>query len=480
MAAAALVVFVVLRGLGLERFALEARWLPAKMHKIPSAATVLVFAAAILSLAALAVHSNLRRFRPLTGALLAGAVLLQVTTTLRYGTWVASGPVRTPSFKAISSVQQQRLSFWGPSGDWSRLLIREHLERAFLEPALARVCRKFAIVTSVEQAYERMARERSIDHVLVENYPASEAEAGELPAANAGLDLVILKYSSFNNFRFDVTCAAPAFFVFSYPYCERWTAQVNGHKTPVYRANAIEQAVRLGAGRSEVEFRYWSRPAVAGSALSCLGLSSIALGLFSGRRFGLLRRLAIVATPCACALVFFLWYHSLYEGGNLGTDYAWTSRDIQRHLSSQHNVAYGKKTSMSAKEPVVYSEHNSLGVDGQRNPSHGFITDFQECAWWQVDLGQAQPIGEIVLYKRAGGYKKCSLPLDVMISADEKRWFLAHTAREESGGTHWRIRLQDVIARYVRIQTQHRGYLALAEVEVYGSLKAADPQEATR
>jgi hypothetical protein len=475
VAAAALTLFIVLRSLGLERFALEVRWQPAKMHKIPSTATILFFATGIASLLSLAFYNSLRRLRPLTGGFLAGAVLLQVAVMLRYGTWVAPSPLRTPTFEVLSRAQQQRLSFWGPSGDWSRLLISEHLERTFLEPTLARVCRKFTVVSSREEAYERMAGERSIDRLLVENYQAGAAKAGPPPAVAVSRDFVRLKYGSFNNFRFDVKCAAPAFFVFSYPYCERWTAYINGQKVPVYRANAIEQAVRLLAGQSEVEFRYWSWLAIAGSGLSGLGLVSIALVLFSGLHARLLRGLAIVATPCACTLAFFVWYHSLYEGGNLGTNYAWTSELIRPHLSSDHNLAYGKRTSMSTGGAVPYSEHNSLGVDGQRDPRHGFITDLQERAWWQVDLGQAKPLAEIFLYKRAARYKRCTLPFDVMVSKDEKRWFLVDTVTQEGGRPHWRIRLEGISARYIRIQTQEPGCLALAEVEVYGPADAELP-----
>lgn len=445
------------------------RYSPAKLNEIPVVVIVLTVAFGLASLAAIVLYCSSHRFRLVAGVVLITAVFFQVTATLRYGTWVAAAQVKTPTFETISRAQRQRLSFWGPSGDWSRSLIEEHLQQTFLEPTLARVCPKYTLVTSHKEAYEHMARERAIDYVFVENYPATEASDGLSDSDAKCVDRVELKYNSFNNAKFEVTCAQPAFFVFSYPYSERWRGYVDKKSVPIYRCNGIEQTIWLPAGRHTVEFRYWSWPAIMGAVLSCLAVLSIALFLLTGLRPKLLRRSAMVMAPCFCTLALLIWYHSLYQGANIGTDWLWTSKDVQPHLLSCYNLAYGKTTTMSTKgAPKSYSRVSSLGVDGQRDPRYGFITNFQERAWWQVDLGRAEPIAEIVFYKQGGRYKKCSLPFDIIVSPDGKHWSLVQTIRKKTGGDHWRIRLQGVAARYIRLQTRYRGCLALAEVEIYG------------
>ena len=117
---------------------------------------------------------------------------------------------------------------------------------------------------------------------------------------------------------------------------------------------------------------------------------------------GMLRRSAMVAALCVCVGALLVWYHSLYCGGNIGTNYEWTSKDIEPHLSSRHNLAYGKKTIMSSyshHQSYLYLHGSARGVDGQRE-QHGFSTDAREKAWWVVDLGQVETIAEIVLYNK--------------------------------------------------------------------------------
>lgn len=477
LAIVALVLLVIVNSFPPSVFEFQggyARYSPAKMHNIPAMVTVLTITCGLASLAALVLLNTLRHFRTAAAVILVAAVFVQVTATLRYGTWVVSGQKRVPTYKKMRTEQLKRLAYQGYEGDWSKIVL-EHQRRTFVEPTLARVCRKYTVFGSRKEVYERMARERSIDHIFVENYPAAELKTGTSALDSMGIDSVKLKYNSFNNQKFDVMCVQPAFFVFSYPYSKRWQAYVNGQRAPVYRANGIEHAILLPAGNSEVEFRYWSWPALAGTAISCLVLLSMTLSVLVTLRPGLFRRLVMIGVSCLCVIAFLMWYRSLYWGGNIGTNYTWTSEAIVPHFSSHYNRAYGKFTVMSQKSALwYYSKVSSFGVDGERRPDSGFCTSIEEHAWWQVDLAQAEPIGEIVLYEPTGEDRECSFPFDIIVSTDGKRWRLIGTLMRKSDGDRWRLRFQNVMARYIRLQTRHRGRLALAEVEVYGPGDGSD------
>ena len=447
---------------------------PAKLNDIPTVAMVLTVVFGLISLAAMALFSLLGRFKAVVAVVLVAAVFLQVTATLRYGTWIVMFQKKMPTFEKMGEEQREWFAYRKSSGYWSKSVLG-HLQRTFLEPTLARVCRKYTVVASRQEAYVQMARERSADHILVENYPITGVKGGGSSLEKAGIDRVKLTYNSFNNLKFDVTCAQPAFFVFSFPYSEHWRAYVNGERVPVYRSNGIEQAVRLVDGKSVVEFIYWSWATLIGVGISCLTLSLMIMWLLAGVRVRLLRRIGMIATPCFFVLVWVGWYHSLYWGGNIGTDYTWTSEDFQPHLSSYNNLAYGKITAMS--RPWVhcpYSKVSAVGVDGQRGPKSGFSTSIEEQAWWQVDLGQVEPITEIVIYKYSSEGEECGLPFDVIASRDGKRGFLVTTITEKGSGSYWRIRLRDVKARYIRLQMRNRGRLVMAEVEIYGPKGAED------
>ena len=123
---------------------------------------------------------------------------------------------------------------------------------------------------------------------------------------------------------------------------------------------------------------------------------------------------------------------------------------------------------MSANPALLpHDQVSSVGVDGQHGPQFGFITEVGERAWWQVDLGSVEPIAEIVIYKYDSEGKECDFPFDVIVSPDGRRGTLTQTIAGKSDSDRWRIHLQDVTARYIRLQMRGRGRLALAEVEVY-------------
>jgi len=65
---------------------------------------------------------------------------------------------------------------------------------------------------------------------------------------------------------------APGVLVLTEAFDEGWHAEIDGRAAPVIRANGLFRAVRVGAGRHEVRFRYRPWAAVAGAAVSVAGL----------------------------------------------------------------------------------------------------------------------------------------------------------------------------------------------------------------
>ena len=65
---------------------------------------------------------------------------------------------------------------------------------------------------------------------------------------------------------------APGVLVVTEAFDDGWLAEIDGQPAPVIRANGLFRAVRVGAGRHDVHFRYRPPAVVAGAALSVIGL----------------------------------------------------------------------------------------------------------------------------------------------------------------------------------------------------------------
>jgi hypothetical protein len=176
----------------------------------------------------------------------------------------------------------------------------------------------------------------------------------------------------------------------------------------------------------------------------------------------------LILSMVICILGFWVWYQSLYNGGNIGTEYVWNSKGIEKHLNSEYNFAYGKPTMMSAKTQWPYSRVSSRGIDGDRGSDFGFVTAKSNNMAWMTDIGKVKEIGEIVLYKHGNENLRNALPFDVVGSSKGKQWFLIKTINEDVPGDHWRIKVNNVKARYIRLQVRGHGSLAMSEVEIYG------------
>ena len=110
--------------------------------------------------------------------------------------------------------------------------------------------------------------------------------------------------------------------------------------------------------------------------------------------------------------------------------------------------------------------------DGLRTGRWGFHTDLEENPWWQVDLGRAVPLDEVMVYNRCDGSQERAFNLIVLTSVDGKEFTetYRHDGTPFYGSPDNRPLVVDLAgrkARYVRVQLPGKTYLHLDEVEVY-------------
>ncbi len=117
------------------------------------------------------------------------------------------------------------------------------------------------------------------------------------------------------------------------------------------------------------------------------------------------------------------------------------------------------------------------GCDGVTNGRWGFHTGQDANPWWQVDLGQPQPISQVRLWNRAdteGSARRASKFL-ILLSPDGKAW---REVYQHNGQVFYGYRMPDrsplvvkltnAEARFVRVQLPGTEFLHLDEVEVIG------------
>ena len=115
------------------------------------------------------------------------------------------------------------------------------------------------------------------------------------------------------------------------------------------------------------------------------------------------------------------------------------------------------------------------GCDGVTNGKWGFHTGQDANPWWQVDLGQPQPLAQVRLWNRSdneGSAQRASKFL-ILLSHDGKAWrevyqhdgtvFYGYHMPDRSPLV---VKLTNAEARYVRVQLPGKTFLHLDEVEV--------------
>lgn len=95
------------------------------------------------------------------------------------------------------------------------------------------------------------------------------------PAASAPPGRVAALAYGASGIRIACEAGRPCFLVLAENWAPGWSARVDGSPSRLYRVNYLQQAVRLGAGRHEVDFEYTPPGERSGFLLAAFGLAGI-------------------------------------------------------------------------------------------------------------------------------------------------------------------------------------------------------------
>ena len=133
------------------------------------------------------------------------------------------------------------------------------------------------------------------------------------------------------------------------------------------------------------------------------------------------------------------------------------------------NIAWKKQASQSS---TAYGGDANRALDGNTNSSYSqnsiTHTNFENKAWWQVDLGRSEQVGLVRLFNRGDGEVAKRLSnFDVILYNDKgqevSRQYINHLQKNQLD-----IQFNGKLGRYVRVQLRHQHQaLSLAEVEVF-------------
>ena len=114
-------------------------------------------------------------------------------------------------------------------------------------------------------------------------------------------------------------------------------------------------------------------------------------------------------------------------------------------------------------------------INGHKTGGFGFHTAYEQGAWWQVDLGEEKPIGEIVIYNRLDPFcRERAASLEIVSSSDEIEWqsVYQHNGQPFGGidGSPLSVTPETLRARFIKIQLREENFLHLDEIEIYESV----------
>lgn len=117
------------------------------------------------------------------------------------------------------------------------------------------------------------------------------------------------------------------------------------------------------------------------------------------------------------------------------------------------------------------------GCDGVKDGQWGFHTGYDANPWWQVDLGEPQRIGRMLIWNRCDQATRARR-LKVLLSDDAREWrtVYSHNGSTFLGFTDGKpleIQLNDIMARYLRVQIPGTEPLHLDEVEIFSAAEPA-------
>ncbi len=136
-----------------------------------------------------------------------------------------------------------------------------------------------------------------------------------------------------------------------------------------------------------------------------------------------------------------------------------------RAMSRPQNFARNAFVTSSSQFPGTPPP--SAVVNGDIEGKFGVHTQIQDGAWVLLDLGEVHSMKEIRIYNRGDEYAREVPPLVLETSLDGKQYDVVDRRDTLFGQADpWVIRKPQK-ARYVRVSKPGRGYIALAEIEIY-------------
>jgi hypothetical protein len=445
------------------------------IRNIPGWVESVSLAIGTAALIALAVHGSMARAGLASGIFLGILTYAQISLLLPFGTWIQDKN-HTPSFIQMLAEKQEKLDYRPlPGFGLASTVVMKQAKHTSMEPFLAKIYQKYLIAENNTSAYFLMEEGRAPDQVIVEDYHPSLAIQEQQQRINRVPDRIELTYSAFNRLVFKISASRAGFLGLAYPCTGHWRGFLNSQEVPVFRANGATHAIRIPAGHSQVEFRYWSPAAFWGMILSCTVILLILCAAGLGAQKNQIRVLSIAMGLIVGTGVFSLWYHSLYSGENLGTQYAWKKNPTM----TIPNLAYGKPTHtstimMEIAPNLFYNDlflnlkSSGKAVDGERKAGTGLISNFERNPFWVVDLYRSEPIGSIAIFENRQNPIWNARPLIVSFSDDQKNWRPAGAITNRKLANP--LRLEFTIpekARYVLLQATGTCRLALDEVEIF-------------
>ena len=285
-------------------------------QQMPSSVEGLVLHLSGATLVCLVLAAVLRRGQRLARAC---AVLGVVSTSwlcLQHGNWQAERK-KTRTFEEITV---RRASLRAPidAGIGMELRTVTAYSRLGLNPRrpFATFAHAAEQVGSDREALDRLASQASSPLLVEALVPPLS------PEIVAQYDELRLIDNTFNRNVFDVVAGRDGHIVLGLPWLPGFEGRVDGAPAAVVKANALYPALFVPRGRHLVEFRFVSRPFLAG-----LGAAMLAAALWV---FWLLpsRRLASLLTT-VLGVAFGAWmYLALFHGPSLGNEYQWRSEPL--------------------------------------------------------------------------------------------------------------------------------------------------------
>lgn len=402
-------------------------------------------------------------WKKIAGLFLIISVVVQTGIHIRYGVPLIERPSSVTLDTIDRAVTNPNVFFRKIGSEIESIADTEQKRRSIIEPVPAKIYQDYECVPGLQKAYIALAKRNMTRVLVVEATPDQQKSFKPAPWNDTGYDWLVLKENSYNRLLFEARTQVSAFFTLSFPYSPNWKARIDGMEVPVYRANGHMLAIYADPGEHEIEFRYWSKAAFIGMIISCV-LFILAGFFFKNITCGPGEKKRVLITWIYLlipAVIFYIWYKSLYDSENLKTQYQWNTNDFYKG----DNLAYGKKARMKTGKGDYYA---GQGVDGSHYDY--FKTNSGTNNWWQVDLGKPRQLGEVILFDRSTHGKR-QLPLDILVSMNGTHFYPVKTVTERGNENPWRIRLEGEIARVVRLQTRSSSALSFNEVEIIPPLR---------